>query len=389
MKKRPYNNVGADRLADHVRKRYGQEMTNSDKHVYFTGARFLERKTAALCEIIVKPVGGWQQAAGVSVNTVGKALRHCFELGLIDYHPGQAVLGGAASQVRRRTIAELETGVSETVLRSHTPVMAQELVERLKGRRFTYGSSEISPALIAAKTGRIYMRHPCPQTDPADLRRERLAEGLAENQILIEVDFRQTEPTIAKHLLAEEHLFPAKWPKDIYQELASHLGQPRDDVKGLVMAGLLNAHSSSAHIHKWGVLPGTFLHELAEALDEYKTRLWSRSKPRAGKRRHVRTLGGTLVEALKGERLHKGKLLSWQIQGTVADILNAAIGEILDLEHGQDWRFLFQVYDSVYVAGKSEQAKHVAAIMEQHARGLNVCLATAIRTRHQGRIENG
>lgn len=375
MKRKPYDNRQADLLEDYVRKDYWPEMTNSAKHVYFEGARYLERKGVGLCQVIVKNIHDWARASAVSYNTVTKAQINCHELGLIDYVPGQALIKGAAAQVRRRMIEELERGISKVQLKDYVPVKAKALAERLAGRRFIYGDKEICPKLVVASTGRIYMSHPCPQTDSKTTRTRKLLSELKPGEVLVEVDYRQTEPTVARRILTMENFLLKNWPADIYQELASYLGKKRNDVKGLVMA-FLNAESSMAHVHKWGILQGHFFYEFGKALDSYKKRLWQRSKPKKGLRRHVYTLGGTLIEALKGDRSHKGQLFSWQVQGTVADILNPAISEILDGEREYGWRFLFQVYDSVYVATTPEYTERIENIMQARGKAFDVHLKT-------------
>jgi len=377
-----YDDRGADRLEDYVRKRYGQDMSNSEMHLYVMGLRYLERQGAGLCETVVKSLAILAAAARLSINTVVLALEKCVALGLIDYMPGQALRRGAAAQVRRRSIQELEQGVSRAVLRRHTPIPAERNAERLRGRLFWYGGREVSPLWHAAKTGRLGMRKPCPQNDSKETRRDNLRGGLRQNHELVHVDFRQAEPTVGRHILTTENLCPAQWPADVYQELGAYLGQPRNDVKPLFMAGLFYSHSAVAHAHKWGILPGHFINELAKACDEYKARLWQRSKPRKGHRRHVHTLGGTLIEALKNERVHKGRLFNWQVQGTVADVMNAAVAELLDLEAERDWQFLFPVHDAVYLAGPAGSGREVEAIMQKHARALGLTLECETEETH-------
>jgi DNA polymerase I-like protein with 3'-5' exonuclease and polymerase domains len=72
--------------------------------------------------------------------------------------------------------------------------------------------------------------------------------------------------------------------------------------------------------------------------------------------------------------------LSWQIQGTVADILNAACLKIIELETSKHWKLCFPEHDAVYVIGTPEQAAEIGQIMEAEAARLNLPLTVKVET---------
>lgn len=84
--------------------------------------------------------------------------------------------------------------------------------------------------------------------------------------------------------------------------------------------------------------------------------------------------------ANRGERTHKGKILNWHIQGTVADIINTACLEIIEKEKDMGWKLLFPVHDSIYVVGKSQQLEELKQIIEKKAESLGLNLLVDVKT---------
>ncbi len=117
----------------------------------------------------------------------------------------------------------------------------------------------------------------------------------------------------------------------------------------------------------------------AEELDRYKAKLWESGKPKGKQRRFVDTLGGSRICADKGERNHKGKILNWHIQGTVADIINAASIEIFQKEQTAGWKLLFPVHDSIYVVGKVQQSVELEQVIIRNAKSLNLDLSVDVK----------
>lgn len=106
----------------------------------------------------------------------------------------------------------------------------------------------------------------------------------------------------------------------------------------------------------------------AEALTAYKEKLWTAGTPHGKQRRFTNTLTGRKIEANRGARVHRGQVLSWQIQGTVADILNAACLKIIGLETSKHWKLCVPEHDAAYVIGTPEQAAEIGQIMEEEAK---------------------
>ena len=117
----------------------------------------------------------------------------------------------------------------------------------------------------------------------------------------------------------------------------------------------------------------------AEALDAYKAKLWDDGKGIGKQRRFAETLGGTRVTADKGERTHRGKVLNWHIQGTVADIVNEASVEICQREKKEQWSFRFPVHDSVYVVGKRQHGDELQRLIKDKAKRLGLDLSVHIK----------
>jgi len=93
----------------------------------------------------------------------------------------------------------------------------------------------------------------------------------------------------------------------------------------------------------------------------------------------VNTLSGRKIEADRGKAAHRGKILAWQIQGTVADILNAACLKIIELESSKHWKLCFPEHDAAYVIGTPEQAAEIGQIMETEAARLNQPLSVTVK----------
>lgn len=95
----------------------------------------------------------------------------------------------------------------------------------------------------------------------------------------------------------------------------------------------------------------------------------------------MHTLGGTLIEGLSSgckNAIHQGTLLSWLIQGTIADALNKATRELVEKESEQGWLVLFPVHDSVVMLCPDGKMSDVQEIMERAAMSIGVLLKTKV-----------
>lgn len=139
-------------------------------------------------------------------------------------------------------------------------------------------------------------------------------------------------------------------------------------------------------IQHWPSKAQELFERYAEVLDEYKAKLWEPGKPRGRQRRFIDTLGGSRVYADRGERSHKGKVLNWHIQGTVADIINAASLEVIEKEQAEGWKLLFPVHDSIYVVGQNQQSE-LKQIIVKKAKGLGLDLSVDVETHVVGKTQ--
>jgi DNA polymerase I-like protein with 3'-5' exonuclease and polymerase domains len=121
----------------------------------------------------------------------------------------------------------------------------------------------------------------------------------------------------------------------------------------------------------------------AEALDGYKEKLWESGKPN-NERRFADTLGGSRIYANKSERPHRGKPLNWHVQGTVADIINAASLEIIQREQAEGWQFLFPVHDSIYAIGKPQQSEELKEVIIRKAKDIGLDLSVEVQSHTVG-----
>lgn len=296
----------------------------------------------------------------INKNSVGRHLREASGIA-IELKKGQALIKGAATQIRRMSIEEMEKINMKTTLRDHTPQLAETVAARLRERGIPWGDETVRPQLAIAKTGRIYTSRPNIQGDGQRL--GKIAAGLPVGWCAIELDFRQAEPTVLRHILKQEALFTGVWPDDIYQSLATVCGKTRDEAKETFLSIMYSPNTKAALRNLGTVLEDPFWGRLADAVERLKERLWSKSKPRKGGRRFTTTLCGTRMEALKGESMHKGKLLSWVLQGTVADILNQATADLLAREAAGGWQVLCPVHDSVIVTAPNENTTEMEGIL--------------------------
>ena len=318
----------------------------------------------------------------ITKNTVARLLHEADGIA-IEMKTGQGVIGGAATQLRRLSIEEMESQTIKYQLRQHTPRLAEDVAGRLRGRPIPWEGASVTLVLSIAKTGRVLTSKPNVQGFANRL--EKIATALPATWFALEVDYRRAEPTVLQHLLKAEGLFTGQWPEDVYQSLASAYGVSRDDAKGLFLR-LMYAPNTRAALHNLGTLMENPLwRNIAAAIEQLKQRVWAKSKPRKGGRRFVTTLGGTRIEALKGEPPHRGKTLSWVIQGTVADALNAATNMLLDLEPSKGWRVLYPVHDSIILTAQTDCGAEVAGIMRESAAELGITTtAKATAERGQG-----
>lgn len=373
--KRQFDFDGATKLENYVRRRYRNQLNNGALSFYLCAFPHLERKGLGLCQPITANYRQLAESGFRSHSRLREVLR-ALDGVLCEVSFGTPIKGDKeATRLRRYSLHELMNGEPRCKLVDYTPADARRLAEILSNRTFTYGDSPTCrPHWNVSKTGRVTSSRPNVQGDGEDRRAARLCAGLLPGQVLIHADYKAAEPTII------EALTGYSFGEDPYQAAADLLGIDREGAKPKVN-GLAYQRDSRAALGFWQCPPAeeNFL-PYVEALTEYKEQLYRNGKPRNRKRRYVNTLSGRRIEADRGKSSHRGQILSWQVQGTVADILNAACLKIIDMETTKGWRLCFPEHDSVYVIGKEEHAKEIQRIMEDEAARLEQPLSAKIET---------
>jgi hypothetical protein len=389
MKKRIFDQAGANRLSDFFSRQAKKPISPAAKRTYLLIER-LERKRCGLCGPITENERTLAQEFCTSPNTVRTHLKTLAGNGWIDYLPGQALLKDAkATEFRRYTIAEIEAGTGHTKIHDHTPEDARFLCDIFNSRSFTYASQSIRLRFAAKSTGRIYTsrtngQHDNPQHDNEETRLIRAGTGIALGQIACEIDYRQADATAIKTVLDKSGLLSMQeWPDDIYAHFGNLIGCSREEAKPEVNRMFYVVGKCRVCVDK--ICPhapvGDFVLRLADSLDTYRATLWNDGKPAGRRPGRVHTLGGTLIEGLSSgckNAIHQGTLLSWLIQGTIADALNKATRELVEKESEQGWLVLFPVHDSVVMLCPDGKMSDVQEIMERAAMSIGVLLKTKV-----------
>jgi hypothetical protein len=369
MKKKQYNYYENDKLNKYVKQQY--KNMGKSLLLYLYGLHELEKQQCGLCQPITATHEKLANNSFLSAPTIGKYLLSLWQAGLIEYIPGeQGKRTGNASRIRRRAIKEL-TGNLAIQLTDYTTATAKQIADILNNRTLNFNSEVITPLYNPKRTGRIYATGIL-VNKPEKYLKDNLSRGIPAGQYLFYTDYSKAEPTILKHRL-EQRGFKAICD-DPYKLLSEHLKITRNEAKSKVNS-LAYSESAMAIIKHWALPADHYFNRYAKALDQYKDYLWELGTPvKNKKRRHCRTLGGTLIEKNKSESIHKGKLLNWQIQGTVAEVMNNVILEVINLEKEKNWTFLIPVHDAVYIKTDYDCKDEIVEIMERNAKKLNIPL---------------
>ncbi len=367
---KPFDFQSAVKLENYVRHRYRSQLSNGALSFYCCAFPALERSELGLCQPITKGHRALALAGLVSKDSVGKYLSELNGI-LCEIVSGSPIKSDKrATRIRRYTLHELINGEPRRKLIDYAPTDARELATHLHRRTFVYGDvAECRPAWSVLKTGRVQSSKPNVQGDPEGTRIKHLCAGLQPGLVLIHADYKAAEPTVIQDTIG--YHFEA----NPYQTAADLLGIERREAKPKVNA-LAYHQDSMAALSFWchPVAEREFA-PYVEALTAYREQLWQNGKPRNGKRRFVNTFSGRKIEADKGETAHRGRILAWQIQGTVADILNAATISIIQQETAKGWKLCFPEHDAVYVIGKPEHTEEIKGILKSEAARLGKPLA--------------
>ncbi|NQU35428.1 MAG: hypothetical protein HQ521_19555 [Bacteroidetes bacterium] len=370
MTTQKYNYYDGDKLNKFVENKYRSKLDNSALILYSLGLPKLEKKQCGLCGPFTVSHDKLGLISFLSTPTVRKSLIALNKVGVIEMITGQSGKGSKiATRIRRRPIIELQ-GSHKQELEDYTTVSARKIADILNSRQFNFGNETITSQYNPQQTGRVYAKGELANKS-SDFLKNNLEKGMTNGEYLIYADYSQAEPTVIKHILNEQGF--TEQCEEPYDLLAEMMDITRDIAKKKFNM-LAYSKSATAIIKHWPIPENTFFHRYAEALDKYKAYLWDKGNPISGLRRHCRTLAGTLIEKNKAEKLHKGQLLSWQVQGTIADIMNNVVLKIINLENEKGWQMLFPVHDAVYAKARFDCEEEIVEIMESEAMKLEIPL---------------
>lgn len=379
----PYNHEACDNWERVVFCHFKRELRGRPR-AFVLALRSAERNRygGGFCKPIVGNHADLAVEFGVSKNTFGPTIDRLKNI-VVEVQMGQAVIGGAGTQLRRLTLDEIRSGAPASVLRRHTPDVAEQVASVLRSRPFMWNGQPTTPTYDVKRTGRIYTKRPNVQnvTGRTAARLQALSIGLPAGHVAFEVDFCKAEPTVLRHILTAQGC-KLPWPADPYQALATITGLTRDECKLMVMKVAYSPNTKAALMSiAPAAIDDSFFGPWAKAVDEYKRHLKATGKPLDKRdRRHVVTLGGTRIESLKGDNIHAGKLLAWQVQGTVGDILNRALVRVFTMEQANGFNVAFPVHDSVCCVGRGEAATGIAEVMEGEADKMGLKMQAEVKT---------
>lgn len=357
MNKQSYDYAGAAKLRDFTLKmNFYNQLNNTAKHIYALGMPDMEREITGLCQLTTANYRKLAEYAHVSVPSIKKALI-MLNGKLCDIDIGQSVKKeGIATRFKRYTIKELQDGKPYQKLKNERPLPALQLHEKMQDRSFVYNGKTIKPMWSIGVTGRLSSSRPNVQGDSKGQRFEFLQKGLEKDEVLFYLDYCCAEPTVLQYEM--DYQFKA----DPYEALAKTLGISRDEAKNKINGLHYNNVSPVKIVQSWSSEAQNVFMSYADALENLRESFWQGSKPEGKGRRRIETLCGSEIVAMRGNSPHRGQLLCWYAQGTIADILNQASIEIIEQEKSKGWQFLFPLHDGAYIIGKPEHEEELKAI---------------------------
>lgn len=354
-----YPSERADTLESYVRKRFSR-LSGKALHLY--GAlRWLERDRRGLCKPVFAGQRDMATAAAINIKSVKNALLELQREGLCIVKIGRPVKADrVATSIRRLTLAEVQAKSAQG------EDDAARLARALSSRSFCYHGQTIKPTWTTGTTGRIMSSRPNIQGDPASKRIAGLVAGLVPGLSLVHADVKAAEPTIIKSLLA----IPAE--RDLYAEYMATTGCKRDDAKRAINS-LAYCRNSLACFAHWPATAQDQLRDYVEQLHEYKAGLFKTSR----RTRTITTLAGRTIRADKGQRIHPGRIMNWRVQGTVADVVNAACLSLL-----AEASVIIPLHDAVYAILDTAKASLVESAITGKAHEIGLAFKVKSEVRH-------
>lgn len=326
MKPKSFDYPAATKLENYVRRRYRNQLSNGVLSFYCCALPHLERQGLGFCKPLTADYRKLA-AAGFRDSSRLKPVLDALNGVLCEVDTGKAIVNGKeATRLRRYSLRELMNDEPSRKLIDPAPADARELATLLYSRTFVYGKeAACRPQWNVKKPGQIQSSRPHVQNDSEQKRIKNLCAGLQPGQVLISADYKAADSTIIQNVIGYS------FDCDPYQKAADLLGIDRSEAKPKVNS-LAYCKDSVKALGWWQCPPAEneFM-PYVEALTAYKEKLFEIGQPRNKRRRYVHTLTGRKIEADRGNSSHRGKVLSWQIQGTVAYALNAACLKIIEL----------------------------------------------------------
>lgn len=357
-----YPSEKADSLGLYVRKTY--HLSRMAQHLY-ESIRWLEMKKAKFCRTIFVGYREISNGARINIKSVKSALQELQMIGLVEVVIGNPVKSQMqATSIRRKTLEEIKIQSRQGDDESHLLAVA------LSKTTLRFGGKEPKPCWTVGKTGRVCSSRPNIQGMPSADRLDGLIWGLKEGQALVHADIKQAEPTIIKHLLK----VPPE--RDLYREFMDATNRSRNEAKKAINT-LSYCRDSMACFAHWPETAQTVLRDYVERLTAYKKGLFAASR----KSRSVTTINGRCITAEKGIRLHSGIVMNWRVQGTVADIVNAACLRLMDSAIA-----LVPMHDAIYAVVASDKIELVKESIIDKAREMGLTMKVETQVHHSGLV---
>jgi hypothetical protein len=224
----------------------------------------------------------------------------------------------------------------------------ETFLARLQRRGIRLDGVMVHPRItVGTVTGRVTYTDPALQTLTEEDRLARLAP-VTEGSVFVRADYGQIEPRILHAVLHRRGLITWDAGEDLYRTLAPD--GDRDAVKTAVNK-IVNGGQPE---------PGATgrLAEFSAAVATYRAELAVDAQARG----HIETLAGSTIPLGTKEPNHAGKAVNRLVQGTAADIFNAAAVAI-DRALGTLGTVTFLLFDELWVECAPGDVNTVAALV--------------------------
>lgn len=362
-------------------KRHFPDLTSIQACLYFIGLPELERRNGKIGREFLEAEDDWAKTSFCSRQSVGKNLQKLAVHGLIRYEPGNNGKTEGSSRkltkVRRCSLEELKSPENHDASYRFIPAELERIAERLEIHGVPWHKEIITPRWTVGITGRFTHSNSKLTkrgTNTKDARLKAFLGALKPNEILYEIDWSSAEPTVLIDALKKRALLPPEFLfDDIYELIQKSRGLTRSKAK--VVFNKVLTYGTQTKIRVPPDWPqDERLITLATAIDTYRNELFEKGKRTGSTRRHTHTLLGRRMQVPPHVRSHRGLILSWHIQGTVADLFGRVVEQFLDDEAKGLCRFFFPCHDAVYLAVEQGRAYNPSEVMTRIPEALGIGL---------------